>query len=424
MIVQNIVQNISKIKSLSLPRKIILGSIGAGATIGITLLTKSSLFGDTFEKTSSETLTKHTAKTSSNYNNIDGEIGSFRQGTIGDCRLLAQLNGLSYNKWGRDAIKQSIESDGKGGAIVSFPSLNGEKFHVSEEELTKNSNGYGTYSSGDDDVTAIEIACNKYLEKSGSKLRDGTDISKLSKNDLVGLFVSDIKKKIYCDLAFGRDGCGWQKEALNEILCNPNKYVAETGFIKNIWTEHGWLVPDHAYTIKRIDYSNGNKYVVLVDPDDSSTERYVEYELFRKSAFATVLYSKGNNKYNNPLIFGNKSNYEQQEQFINNLTDSQKYLYMSDCAENIICGIDYKQSGWKKENIERKKALIEPFIESVINEAQKCNINQKEIEKFREICNKELNAKIYTNPRTIIEAVENIINLINEFYEENTITKD
>ena len=357
-----------------------------------------------------------------NEQNIDGQIGNFNQGNIYDCRLLAQLNGLSYTSWGRKAIKNTIEPDGQGGAIVTFAGAKGKqkKFRVSKKELSDSYN-LKKYSRGDDDVRAIEIACNKYLKTSGHSLKDGESVSLLSNADAVVLFLKDkIDSKVY-HLLLGlsdKSKYGLPAEAIDNMLLHPDKYVAETGFRESLTFNDVYYCAHHAYTIKRIDYKEGKKYVVLTEPTNSSKEYYLEEKIFLRQNHGVVLYSlSDNSNFENSLL--RKSTYDQQKIFVDNLTEGQRFLYMSEYTYKIINEINIRQFGWGQEKEQRKEVLMKPFIESVANEAKKCNINNTEIKKFKETCYTALNNKIYTKTEVIIKTVEEMVKQIKEHYENN-----
>lgn len=113
---------------------------------------------------------------------IDGVIGDFAQGSIGDCNFLASLKAFSLNETGAQMIKDAIEPnfDENGNIVgynVTFEGI-GKTYSVSLEEMKQydiNSeneivwngeeyvdSGEANYSLGDDDVMLLEMAYEKY----------------------------------------------------------------------------------------------------------------------------------------------------------------------------------------------------------------------------------------------------------------------
>jgi len=140
---------------------------------------------------------------------IDGKIGDFKQGTKPDCVFLSMILGLSFTEWGQRAFDKAIDSDGNGGAFVTFNEDGKKTYHITNEEIldAKNlaekeysvdvftklkqlKNDYDTckisgpvyrievnkiyshYATGDDDVLAMEIALEKYTLESSKALLD------------------------------------------------------------------------------------------------------------------------------------------------------------------------------------------------------------------------------------------------------------
>ena len=111
-------------------------------------------------------------------------------------------------------------------------------------------------------------------------------------------------------------------------------------------------------------------------------------------------------------------NHEELKKYINQLGDLKRYLIMKNEAKFYIDELDSRASGWGADNMKKKRELIDPFITSVINEGKKYGLSQKAINKFKAICDKELNAIFYTNEDKIIDAFENIIIEIEKLKEE------
>ncbi len=88
----------------------------------------------------------------------DDKIGDTKQGDIGDCWLLSGVNSLSYSEKGREILSNALDYSDSG-ITVRFKEGLGEYF-ISNDELANASN----YSSGDDDMKAIEVAIQKLLK--------------------------------------------------------------------------------------------------------------------------------------------------------------------------------------------------------------------------------------------------------------------
>lgn len=70
---------------------------------------------------------------------IDGKIGEFAQGNFGTCKFLSMLLSLSFTDWGRDIIDNAIDSDGNGGAYVTYYDHygNADTIHITNNELVE-----------------------------------------------------------------------------------------------------------------------------------------------------------------------------------------------------------------------------------------------------------------------------------------------
>lgn len=396
--------------------------------------------------------------------NINGIIEHFSQGkTAGDCRLLSQLIALSHNKQGKTAIKNAVKSDGNGGAIVTFKGAKGnqKKFHITINEFLKQKNG-NIYSKGDDDVLAIELAAVKYLKSQGIKIPSngiqGHEVAELGENEFVGLLMgNDVRKyNLFPDSNNDID----VMNGLKELEKNPEKYIVTIGFRYDYNDE---VHSAHAYSLKRIENKNGKKFIVFINPYNSTKEIKIEYNKLKNYEMNLTAYELNNksnnrnfmrsfdrldekrqieitekeleiigeNKYkdryglllygNEYQIFTSEINYDTHDElkkYINKLGDLKRYLIMKNEAEFYIDKLDSRASGWGADNMKKKRDLIDPFIASVINEGKKYGLSQKAINKFKAICDKELNAIFYTNEDKIIDAFENIIIEIEKLKEE------
>lgn len=97
--------------------------------------------------------------------NINKAIESSKQGKLGDCYFLAQINALAGTDFGKKAIKNSIKDNKNGTYTVSLKGAN-KKYTISKQEIlyakSLTQDGSKVYAQGDDDVVLLEIAFEKY----------------------------------------------------------------------------------------------------------------------------------------------------------------------------------------------------------------------------------------------------------------------
>jgi len=403
---------------------------------------------------------------------VNGVIEYFEQGESStDCVALAQLIGLSYTPLGKKAIKDSVKPDGKGGAIVTFKGAKGEQkeFRISVEEFNKYGN-YKIYTKGDDDVLCIELAMVKYLRSLGYNFDkdwklEQYSIEELSDHGLIGLLMGDENV-----LRYRMSDIIDIKRALTEFEKNPEKYAVWLSFDGyydryNGLDEADAVHPGHAYALKGVRYINNEKYVIFIDPYNSTAEKKMKYSDFIFWLNDFKMYQIGSNKVNRNLVpcgarGMEKEQYDEVEaslneanwqnhfgkvhfpytryqeftemvyfaddaelkRYIENFSDLERYFIMKNSANIFIDRLDHRYRGWKAENIQNKKDVIEPFIKSVIAHAQLYGVSDDDINRFRNECAKELENKFYTRESKIIEAFQRFIDIVEsakEKYYEN-----
>ena len=208
---------------------------------------------------------------------FDGKINPTMQSfNTGDCWILAGVNSLNQTDWGRQIIKNSIKPDGKGGAVVTLKGAQGSQkaFHITAADMKKAEQN-DKYSAGDNDMTAIELAVEKYaelkakegkLDKAQDELIDGA--LKVSMQELM-----TGKRPHYF-----RFGDTKLDEIFKKIEQNPGEYSIYTSFLE----DSPPMYKEHAFTLKSIEKDkNGNKIVTLINPWDSSQTVTVPFEKYK-----------------------------------------------------------------------------------------------------------------------------------------------
>lgn len=211
------------------------------------------------------------------YDIFDGEIEPTMQSmVIGDCWLLSGVNALNTTKWGKKIIKDALRPDGEGGVIVTLKGADSsqKEYRITLAEIDK-AFASDRYSLGDDDMLAIELAVEKYARKHVAE-------GKLDKNPQTVLDGGIGRNMMYL-LSGAKTHDFHPKDpymdsALDKIFNNPHQYSAYCGFKED--SEN--LTKNHAYAIKEIKQDkNGNKFAVLINPQDALTPEIVPYEEFR-----------------------------------------------------------------------------------------------------------------------------------------------
>lgn len=307
---------------------------------------------------------------------IDGKIGDFQQGGKGTCVLLSMLLGLKNQAWGQEAFSKACVSDGEGGAVVTiYPNsydYTAKTFHITNEELLNAKNQeigkispedaealnnldwskpqeatakrrqilekyyHNTYSKGDDDVLAIELAVEKHVrEEYGTKLfsnepnedvlKDPLNSPEYHRNRLNhGLITGDGTNRGFHHPYDGDSPYVWQyysESDKNNILNYLEKnmgdkqitaYItfkenvsinSDIDFEKNSLTEdigikrngdiYGeYVIKNHAYNLKRIETIGNVKFVVFENPHESKDELKLPYNKVLKHSSNILVSAK------------------------------------------------------------------------------------------------------------------------------------
>ena len=210
----------------------------------------------------------------------NGKIDAdFAQGGTGDCWCLAAIKSIAIQPKGRDLLNNSLKLDKFGNIYVTLRGVN-KTYKISKEALEKSK---GKYSYGDQDVRAIEMAVNKYIE----------DESK----SIGGLIDNNFRKNIdgnYSTLAYyiltgkGKENMFKRKARRiqgisDEDIDNFKNKIISVGTkssFDSVSLNGGRdkIVPHHAYTVSRVDKNK----VYLINPWNSSREFSITRNQFKK----------------------------------------------------------------------------------------------------------------------------------------------
>lgn len=251
---------------------------------------------------------------------LNGIIEFSKQGSIGNCYMLSQLNSLSFTKWGSKVIKDAIKLDNNGGAYVTLKDTNDNDkiFHItadeisnirkeqtnindlakkayfeaftnglSEEDCDKKMQEYlqesrSKYSSGDDDILVLELAIEKYFKSLGYSSKDILDASNSPEGDIIKLMTGKKERQYY-------EG-SFNKCAIDEYFCNKKDEIVATASFNN---NNLNLITNHAYSIKGIKNDNKILKMILVNPHDSSKEIEIDYYDFIFNCKEMIVWEPG-----------------------------------------------------------------------------------------------------------------------------------
>ena len=242
---------------------------------------------------------------------------TFQSDTQGDCWLLSDINAMRNTEWGREIIRNAIVPDGKGGVTIKFPGspLAQKNFHISPKEIAA-AKASGHYSTGDDDMIALELATeklSKQMVKKGlaervDKFDDVighpsylTNIKLDKKNiDNAYLSISTLltgRQRVEVDFLLGVKG---SENILKYISQNPGKTAAVCTFdhYKDIFgtrDEDDPVHGNHAYAIQKIIYG---KEVVVIDPYHTDKPIRLSWEKFINDVETIYAGAKDNTTYN------------------------------------------------------------------------------------------------------------------------------
>ena len=285
-----------------------------------------------------------------------------------------------------------------------------------------------------------------------------------SKNTVIG--ISELLTEIQWNhVEFGLNINGYD-DMLKHLSNNSQSYAITCTFnaLKDMFGERKSNDPvhgNHAYAITEMVYG---KFVIITDPYDSSKEIKLSWDKFRNDVESIYVATENENQkanFEKNLPNNYKETYQKyldkcysdieqikkdeiakKEQFIKinaeinkqNLIKSfykleyPKYIYddfkdllplinkeivieiLDKYSSNIIKKLDNATFGWGNGN--KKKELIMPIINSLIELASEKGVAIEKIDDFEKICKKELNALIYTDIDIVINEVNNLVSEI------------
>ena len=416
---------------------------------------------------------------------------TFQSDIQGDCWLLSDINAMNQTKWGKEAIKNSIIPDNKGGVTIHFKGspLAQKNFHITAEDI-QNAKNSGRYSTGNDDMLALELATEqviKKLVKSGNYQRI-TDFDKIIgyESFLTGIYLDQKSNKTLhiSTLITGVDrthanfnACDEndkpllekektllylaKNQKMNAIVCTFSCIKDMFGMRDDNDLAHGF----HAYAVKEI---TSGKEVVVIDPYHSDKEIKIPWKKFVEDVESLYISSTSEDTKKQVEKQVLPENYvTQYQQHLNRLAEAREnalkeladlknkhkqrdnefklkdclndtswelldkensfayndilstmktidkdiVLQVLDHKPNLIEKLDKYQSGLGSGN--RKKALIAPIIDALVEKAKESKVQPDKIDDFKRNCYNELNAVFYTDEKVIISEVEKIRELIN-----------
>ena len=368
--------------------------------------------------------------------NLDGNIDDFQQGKTPDCVLLAQIKNMSRKTWGKKYLKDIIRPDGQGGVCITFrgSKIEQKEFHITKDEILAvrqkqkklsyrdikgKIHSTGEFSTGDDDILAIELAQQKaiyvtfnYIEfitgkktvsfdiKNPDIAHDILDKAKRDFDNYITIFSFKENNKYGLKYGHAYEVIGFEKDKDNNPLirlCNP-------------WDTSNEIVLDYydalvsLYSMEIIENPDKHSdWFTALDEQTSNTDvksmqyYYKEKTVNKEISTISKIIS----------IDDNQKRIIKLEKYLNDDNSLHINEMLRYKISEVITKMDKAEYGFGHGK--NKKELISTLMNYVINQAKEKNVNPSIIDKFKEECNNELNSILYVNEKNIIKSFETII---------------
>lgn len=283
----------------------------------------TEIMGGSFTKTKTKPKTKFNRK-------IEPTFQSKKQG---DCWLLSDINALNLTDWGKQAIHDAIIPDegNSGGVTIRFKGspLKQKELHFTANDIQEAKDS-GKYSSGDDDMIALELATEQTLkamvkQRIGKRVDDFDELmgwksylfgvltdeehnKQIAISNLLGIERIDIHIK--SQLVEEKDFDKAQEKILKYLATNFDKTASVCNFMGDFSGnryENEEIHGNHAYAIKKINYG---KEVIIIDPYHSDKEIKLTWDKFLEHV-ESIYTSVQNKKVKNDVYKALPVNYEQ-----------------------------------------------------------------------------------------------------------------
>jgi len=213
--------------------------------------------------------------------NIDFQVNDFKQGSETDNSTLARLKAFASTENGAKALGNCITEDLMTNKVNV--KLGDKTYSYTPQQIKE---AQKTLSSGDDDVTVVEMAYQDYLKANGMSdadflgTSDGSNLIDLI-SDKTKTTTESLQNKDY----YGNSNIFKQYEFLNNKSKNPDKSSGTVTFNEDD-SDNG-ITADRTYIIARVDKGN----VILQDTSDTSKEVSINSQNFIKRDKTLNIYS-------------------------------------------------------------------------------------------------------------------------------------
>ena len=383
-------------------------------------------------------LRKHADET-----NINRSVDNFMQGGSTNCAFLARLKNMSRKSWGKKYVKNCIKPDGKGGAFIIYPGAKGnqKQFHITKDDIIaarkeqkktqyidRNNNIATTaeFSTGDDDVLALEIASERpmYYESNPIKLITGKTFHSFNiENQNTADFVLKKMKNNFdnyvINIGFKDNSFGLKAHHAYEIIGlekdkNNNPMIR----LCNPWNTSEEIVINYYDALSSMDrieiYENPDKHLSWFENlTDINTEDY-DIKAMQKY-YKQKMVNEGFAELKKIIqINNNQKRIDKINEYLKNANHYHINQILQYKITDIITLMDNAEFGLGHGK--NKKELISALVEYVRNEAWQKNVDENIINKFKKECYNELDSVLYVNEKNIINSFKSILLELNKVH--------